>query len=393
MDVGVIDGVISKVVASGPPREGLVQDLGGWLLAPSLAEPHAHLDKALTAELVPNPKGDLIGAIEAWSAASAAGLITHDGIVERATAAMDLLLVHGVTAVRTHVNVLESIGASAVVALREAAASFDGLLDVQIVGLVGFPITGADGAGTRAALAASLEVGLDLVGGCPHLDPDGLGLINLGLEAATEAGIGIDFHVDEVLDPSMLTLRDFAQRVIETGFEHPVTASHCVSLGMQTPGVQAEVASLVAEAEMSIVPLPQTNLFLQGRENPTATPRALTAVNALRDAGVNVAAGGDNVQDPFNLVGRSDPLETAALMVMAGHQQPDDAYEMVSGNVRRALGLPAVAVAPGSPADLLAIDAPSTRGAIADAPMSRRVFRRGVLVASADQTTSVNRGS
>ena len=109
--------------------------------------------------------------------------------------------------------------------------------------------------------------------------------------------------------------------------------------------------------------------------------------------------------DPFNFVSRVQlpvlmlsgeydqtyPLETAALMVMAGHQLPDDAYDMVSNNVRRAIGLPEVHFRPGDPADLVAIDAASIRGAIADAPMSRRVFRGGKLVASADQQTSVHR--
>ena len=46
-------------------------DLNGWLVIPSMAEPHAHLDKALTAENVPNPAGDLSGAIEAWISATA----------------------------------------------------------------------------------------------------------------------------------------------------------------------------------------------------------------------------------------------------------------------------------------------------------------------------------
>ncbi len=138
-------------------------------------------------------------------------------------------------------------------------------------------------------------------------------------------------------------------------------------------------------------PLPQTNLFLQGRDDPTATPRGLTAVQALRDAGALVAAGADNVQDPFNLVGRSDPLETAALMVMAGHQLPDVAYDMVSANVRQAMGLPAVTFSVGDVFDAVAIDAPSVRGAIADAPMSRRVYRHGRLVAEATQTTAVYR--
>ena len=160
---------------------------------------------------------------------------------------------------------------------------------------------------------------------------------------------------------------------------------------MQTPEVQAEVAKEVADAGVSVFCLPQTNLFLQGRQHPTATPRGLTAVRALQDAGVLVAAGADNVQDPFNPVGRSDPLETAALLVMAGHQTPDVAYGMVSNDVREGIGMPRLSIEIGSPADLMVIDAASPREAIADAPMSRRVYRRGVLVASTDQQTAVHR--
>ncbi|MDH3683841.1 MAG: amidohydrolase family protein, partial [Acidimicrobiia bacterium] len=266
-----------------------------------------------------------------------------------------------------------------------------GMLDVEIVALTGTPMTGPDGGPQRTALAEALEVGVDLVGGCPHLDPDGSGLIANSLDAATEAGIGLDLHVDEMLDPSMLTLRELARQVTDRGFEHPVAASHCVTLGMQSPAVQAAVAAEVAGAGIAVVTLPQTNLFLQGRDHPTATPRGLTALDPLLDAGVTVAAGADNVQDPFNLVGRSDPLETAALLVMAGHRRPEVAYELVSAAARSMLGLEAVAFDVGDPADLVAVDASSLRAAVADAPMSRRVFRRGALVASADQRTELHR--
>jgi cytosine/creatinine deaminase len=384
VDVLIDDGVIARVDDHGipAPAGSTVDDLGGWLLLPALAEPHAHLDKALTAERVPNPTGDLLGAIDAWIAAADAGQFTHDDIVARAISAMELLVLNGVTAVRTHVNVGGGIGASSVVAVREAREHFADLLDVQIVALTSCPMTGTEGAENRAALAAALEAGVDLVGGCPHLDPDGPAMIRLAIEAATEAGIGLDLHVDETLDVEMLTLRDLARQVIDSGFDGMVAASHCVSLGMQSPETQRGVAAEVAEAGIAVVPLPQTNLFLQGRDHHAATPRGLTALRALREAGVLVAAGGDNVQDPFNLVGRSDPLETAALLVMAGHVLPDDAFAMVSNNVRRAMGLAPVGVRPGDPADLLAIRAPSVRGAIADAPQDRRVYRAGRLVAS-----------
>lgn len=408
VDLEVVDGALSAIAPAGSlsslPPAGAVSpvasadaasagdhDLAGWLVVPAMAEPHAHLDKALTAEQVPNPAGDLSGAIDAWVTAARAGMFTHDDIVVRAARAMELLLANGVTAVRTHVNVGADSGATSVLALQEARAQFVGLLDVQIVALTHSPMTGSEGAGNRAALDAAVEAGVDLIGGCPHLDPDGAGLIAHALAVGVDAGLGLDLHVDEMLDPTVLFLRDLSRQMRETGFPHPVAASHCVTLGMQAEEVQASVAQEVAEAGIAVFALPQTNLFLQGRDHPIATPRGLTAISALHDAGVLVAAGADNVQDPFNSVGRSDPLETAALLVMAGHQLPDEAYDMVSNRVRRAIGLAAVEMVVGGPADLVAIDAPSVRGAVADAPMNRRVFKAGRLVAESTRSAQVYR--
>ena len=388
------DGTISAVMDAGSTAldgDTEVEDLEGWLLLPAMAEPHAHLDKALTADEVPNPKGDLMGAIHAWFEAAEDGRLSYDRTVERATQALEMLLVHGVTAVRTHINVTADIGIESILAVQEAARAMEGLIDFQMVALTGWPMTGPDSTANVRALEDAVEAGVDLVGGCPNLQDDPPAHISDVLALATAAGIDIDLHTDETLDPSVLTLRELARQVSDKGFDGTVAASHCVSLGMQPPEVQAAVAAEVAAAGISVITLPQTNLFLQGRDDPMGTPRGLTAINALLDAGGVVAAGADNVQDPFNLVGRSDPLETAALMVMAGHRLPADAYDMVSNVSRRVMGLGPVNFEPGDPADLVAIDAPSLRGAVADAPMSRRVYRRGRLVASADQQTRVLR--
>ena len=391
VDLHVVDGLVSAVFKSGTPGAAGTprEDLAGWLLVGAMAEPHAHLDKALTAEQVPNPRGDLMGAIDAWMTAASAGMFTPEDIADRATKALELLLANGATAVRTHVNI--GAGEEALRAVREARSRMDGLLDVQIVALTSTPIPGPEGRDNRRALAVALEVGVDLIGGCPHLDPDGNTLMADAFAAASDAGIGLDFHVDEVLDPEVLYLRELVRMVRNTGFAHPVTASHCVTLGLQSPDVQAAVSREVADAGVSVVALPQTNLFLQGRNHPTATPRGLTAIDALRQAGALVCAGADNVQDPFNLVGRSDPLETAALLVMAGHRLPDEAFRMVGTDARACLGLPSAEPVVGAVADLVAIDAPSVRGAIADAPMARKVFHRGKLVAATSQSRTIYR--
>lgn len=394
VDIAIADGVVVEVVPHGTGSQdaaATVHDLEGWLLLPAMAEPHAHLDKALTADLVPNPQGDLQGAIDGWIGAASRGEITYEDTVARAAEAIEMLLVSGVTAVRSHVNVGPGYGASSIRAVHEARSLFDGLVEVQTVALVHSPLSGTDGAENRAALDEAVEVGVDAIGGCPHLEVDGAAMIAHAIAVAADAGLPMDLHVDETLDASMLTLPEFARQLIDHGFDHGATASHCVSLGMQGPAAQRDIAAHVAEANLAVVALPQTNLFLQARGVPTAPPRGITAIDPLLDAGATVCAGGDNVQDPFNLMGRADPLETASLLVMAGHQTPEVAYDMISNRARQAMGLAPVRFEAGSPADFVAIDASSTREAIASAPGSRKTIRAGRIVASSMQATVVHR--
>ena len=168
--------------------------------------------------------------------------------------------------------------------------------------------------------------------------------------------------------------------VTKTEFPYGAAASHCVSLGMHDDVVQAEVNATVAAAGVAVITLPQTNLFLQGRGRRTGQPRGLTAIVVLMHAGAVVAAGADNLQDPFNTMGRADALETAALLVMAAHLSPEEAYAAVSTSARVALGLPAVEVAAGFPAELLALPAAGVRDAVASAPAERLVVHRGRVV-------------
>jgi cytosine/creatinine deaminase len=358
------------------PRE-VVVDAAGALTIGALAEPHAHLDKAFLAERVPNPTGDLAGAIDGMVANR--HLLTIDDIIERAERAVVLLASNGVGRIRTHADTTPDNGLRSVEALLEVRARTAHLCDVEVVALTGAPVTGPEGADTRALLRDALAAGVDIAGGCPHLDdrPDEANQVLLDIAGAS--GVPLDLHTDETLDPHALGLEDLARRVIASSFPYPVTASHCVSLGVQTEARQHEIAELVAEAAIGVIALPHTNLFLQGRQQAVATPRGLTAVHALRRAGVRVAAGADNLQDPFNPVGRGDPLETAGLMIMAGHLLVDDAFACVSTDAYAVLGCAAPAPEVGSRADLVVLGAASIREAIAMGPRRTVVVHRGIV--------------
>jgi cytosine deaminase len=127
-------------------------------------------------------------------------------------------------------------------------------------------------------------------------------------------------------------------------------------------------------------------LSLQGWDHPVSTPRGLTAVRRLLDAGVRLGAGADNVRDPFNPVGRSDALETASLLVTAGHLTLNEAYAAVSSGARSVMNLEPAGVFVGAKAELLAVRGDNLADVVANAPADRYVIHAGRLVAHSEVT-------
>lgn len=371
----LIDG--SDIAAVGTPTVNVDEtiDLTGYVLLPSFVEPHAHLDKALTVSRSVNRTGDLLGAIQAMN--EIAGGFTHTDFVRRADAALRIHLGYGTTVVRSHVNIGSTFGLRALAALVEVREAWRGVVDLELVALVGHPLLGQAGTDLKIALAE----GADVAGGCPHLDPGPIGAVDACLDIAGEAGVPLDLHTDETLNPAMLTLEHLADRVLATGFAHGVTGSHCVSLGVQAEDVQRRVAEKIAAAGVAIVALPQTNLYLQGREHPVSTPRGLTAVRPLLAAGATVAAGGDNLRDAFHPVGRGDALEVGALLVTDGHLSVPDALRTLTAGGRAALRRDPVNVEAGSRADLVAVLAADANEVLGAASPDRLVWSGGRLVA------------
>jgi cytosine/creatinine deaminase len=369
-----LDGDTVASVRAAAGGDGL--DLTGHLLLPAPAEPHAHLDKALSWDLIAPPAGDLERAIESWRAYSLD--MPEEEIERRALQAALGMLRNGTTAIRSHVDMLIGPdplrGARALLRVRE---QLRGLVELELVALPGPDIP-------DAVIEAALDLGIDSVGGAPHLADDPIADLRRLLAIAERRGLPVDLHTDEALhgDPTLL---EFAR--IVRGWRVNVSAGHCVRLGTLPPGELAEIVDAVAASDIGIISLPITNLYLQGWETPVSTPRGLTALRALLDAGVRVAAGADNVRDPFNPVGRSDALETASLLVTAGHLSLAEAVHAVTAGARSVLGLPVAGAVPGARADLLAVKATSLSDAVANAPADRFVISAGRLVSRSTTVT------
>lgn len=386
-----VDVVMSggRVTACGP--ESAIEssldaadclDLRGWCALPAAAEPHAHLDKAFLLDQTGPCCGDVRQAVQALQDFYASA--KEQDLAPRARQVASIALRHGVTALRSHVDVGGAIGIRSLRALTELRSELTPVMDIQLAALSIEPVSGPDGAVGRRWVEEALENGADVVGGGPWLDVEPIEAVDELTAIAATNGCPLDLHMDETTEASVLTLERLIQRVVQLGLEGRATASHCVSLGQQSPAVAQRLARGLADAGIAVVTLPQTNLYLQGRTVESAHLRATPPLATLDAAGVRVAAGGDNWRDPFNPLGRVDPFETAALLVAAGHVTPEVAYRMVSEDARALLHLPPAAARAGDAADLVCVKAASLEEAVASGTEERIVVRAGRIVARSE---------
>jgi cytosine deaminase len=165
-----------------------------------------------------------------------------------------------------------------------------------------------------------------------------------------------------------------ADAVIARGLHGQVTLSHLCVLSALEPKEAQQLIGRIARAGMTVVALPETNLFLQDRGDGVPLRRGVTLVRELLAAGVPVRFGTDNVRDFFYPFGDGDLLVTALLAAIATHL--DDQAALLAGICDGHSE-----ITEGAPADLLLMRASSLDDALARRPADRIVFKAGRQVA------------
>ncbi|KJS55989.1 hydrolase [Streptomyces rubellomurinus] len=321
-------------------------DLRGYLLLPAPAEPHAHYDAAFSAALAAPPPE------------------TATDLTRRVTEAALTSLGYGATAQRTHVRIGDVHGLRRLEAVLTARQALRGLAELQAVAMPRL-LTGRAGADGRAQLREALKLGATAAGGCPELDPDPAGYVQLLLEAAREADCPVDLHTTAAEAPQLARMASALAPL-----RPRVTLGPC---GALPPGASTALAS----GGVRVVCLPQTG-GCTGLEGP-ATGLRPGLLRELAEARVPLAAGSGALRDPSNPVGRADPLGTAYLLAASGELDLETAYDAVANQARAVLGLPPVRVDAGFPAELLAVRGDSLAGALTGGH-SRLVVHSGRVV-------------
>ncbi len=356
------------------------------LLLPRLAEPHAHLDKAFTWLEFPNLQGTYGGAMVAnFKERQSRTLI---GVRQRAERSLKLALRHGLRAMRSHVDSLGPATDSSWEALLDLQRQWQEWMELQWVALV--PIEhwstreGDQLAGRVAAVGG-------LLGGVvvPPFDPgktrDSLRQM---LQLADRLGCGIDLHIDESQSHPAAGLKQLLLVLDRMSITVPITCSHASSMGLLPAGAVRRLADRMAHHRLNVVSLPLTNGWLLSKQ-PRRTPvkRPLAPIHQLQLAGVTVAVGGDNVQDPWFPVGNFDPLALMAFSLPLAHLAPWQRLGLApfTTAAARVMNLSwEGTLQPGSPANLLLLEAGSWAEALA-VPPRRQVIVDGNWLQDLDQ--------
>ena len=384
IDIGVAAGRIVAVEPGIAAQAGVVIDAAGQLASPPFVDPHFHMDATLSiGQPRLNVSGTLLEGIALWGELKP--LLTHEALVERALKYCDLAVAQGLLAIRSHVDVSDPrlLTVEALLDVRERVKPY---IDLQ---LVAFPQDGYFRAPDAVeALERALDMGVEVVGGIPHFErtmADGAASVEALCRIAADRGLRIDLHCDETDDPLSRHVETLAAQAIRFGLQGRTVGSHCTSMHSMDNYYVSKLIPLIAEAELTIVANPLINITIQGRHDTYPKRRGMTRVPELKAAGVNVAFGHDCVMDPWYSLGSGDMLDVAHMAIhaapMTSREAMRGAFDSITVNAAKAMGLEGYGIAVGSKADLVLLQAADPIEAIRLKATRLAVIKNGKVVA------------
>lgn len=379
-DVAIEGGTIRDIARKIETAAGRTIDADGRVLIPGLVDSHIHLDKAYIMDRLPNKSGTLMEAIQVT--AQLKPTFTKEDVVERATRALFSLVTHGTTHIRTHAEFDPAQGFTGFETVMELKEKYRNLMDIQVVA---FPQEGIFKCpGVENMMTQAMEWGADVVGGIPYNDTPADEHIDLVFRLAAKYGKPIDFHQDFKDDADGITIEYICDKTIAEGMQGRVSVGHLTALAALPPERLEPILRKMADAKISVMCLPATDLHLGARKDTYNVRRTVTPVRKLRDAGVNVCFATNNIRNAFTPYGTGDLMHIAMLGIPVCHLGGADdlptVLPMLTTNAAKAIGLEDYGLEVGKKADMVLLDTKSVATAVIDIPERLFVIKNGKVI-------------
>jgi cytosine/creatinine deaminase len=362
--------------------EADVIDAEGKLIFPGFVDAHMHLDKAFALTAVENVSGTLKEAVMNYT--FAAPTFTKHEIKSRIMRSALQSLSFGTTHLRTHLdfNVKSHVGVAmrtveAALEVKEALAPY---MTLQLIPMCSNELSIEQ----LDALEEALRMGVDGLGGAPHLSETPKEHIDFIFRMAMKYDRVIDLHADESDDPAMRTVEHIARWTKEYGLSGRVTVDHLCTLASMPDADAEEIIQLMVDTGLMAVSLPAVNLYLQGRRDSFPVRRGVTRLKELWNAGVPIAIASDNIHDPFHPFGRGDMVQIGLISSYATHMgRPADLrilLRMMTEVPASIMEITDYGIKAGLDASFVVVDCSSPEELFTMLPDRRWVYSRGKWV-------------
>ncbi len=378
-DIGVADGKIAAIQPKIDGAGAIELEAGGSLVSELFANPHLHLCKVYTLQMMDEEAlkdyhgadmGKAMTAIEL--AAQVKAKYDEAWIIVNVRKAVAQAALYGCTHIRAFADVDSQARMEGVKALIKAREEFKGIVDIQVVAFA------QDGI-VREPEAASLvrqamQLGADVAGGIPWIeftDADIAEHVKVIFDIAQEFNKDVSMLVDDAGDPGLRSLELMAVETIKRGWTGRSLAHHARAMALYPTPYFQKVAALLKKAGMGVVTDPHTGPL-------HARVRDLLAEKVL------VCLGQDDISDAYYPYGRNNQLEVAFLashlLWFTAASEMETLYDMITVNAAKAMGVKDFALKVGAPANLVVLQEPSVLEAFRTHAAPQYVISHGSLV-------------
>jgi cytosine/creatinine deaminase len=385
-DIGIGDGKIISLAERLEGEADLILDAQGNLVSESFVNPHLHLCKVYTRQMMDEEAltgyhtegmGKAMTTIEL--AARVKEKYAEEWIIKNVRRALAQAAVHGNTHIRAFADVDGKARLEAMKALLRAREEFQGIVAVQVCAFAQDGLAREPGA--SELMRQAMEMGADVAGGIPwieYTEADIQGHVKEIFDLAQEFDKDVSMLVDDAGDAGLRSLEAMAVEAIRRGWQGRALAHHARAMELYPQPYFQKIAALLRQAKMAIVSDPHTGP-LHAR------------VKELLEEGVTVCLGQDDISDGYYPFGRNNMLEVAFLAAhllwMTTNRELESLYDMITVSAARAMNISNHRLKIGAPANLVVLTTPNVLEALREHTTPLYVISQGKLIDRARMET------
>jgi cytosine deaminase len=376
VEIGIKDGKIVSLTEQIEGDADLIIDAEENLVTESFVNPHLHLCKVYTRQMMDDEAltgyhaegmGKAMTTIEL--AARVKEKYAEEWIIKNVRRALAQAAIHGSTHIRAFADVDSKARLEAMKALIRAREEFKGIVEIQVCAFAQDGLAREPGA--SELMRQAMEMGADVAGGIPwieYTEADIYEHVKEIFDLAQEFNKDVSMLVDDAGDAGLRSLEAMAVEAIRRGWRGRALAHHARAMELYPQPYFQKVAALLKQANMSVVSDPHTGP-LHAR------------VKELLEEGVNVCLGQDDISDGYYPFGRNNMLEVAFLAAhllwMTTSRELETLYNMITTNAAQAMNVNHHSLKVGNPANLVILTAPNVLEALREHAAPLHVISHG----------------